>query len=291
MVLSKPRKAFTLIELLVVIAIIAILISLLVPAVQRVREAANRLSCQNNLKQMGLAMHAHHDAYKCFPTGGTTPWAPVAYNSQGIPEGSQKQSSNWGFQILPFIEQTNLYYKPNPWNAPVPIYNCPSRRGATMNGDRFLGDYCAVVPGDGNYLWQGNIWGVPTWAKYNSVITRTGTIQSKVGMAQITDGTSNTIILSEKMLRFGEYGGGAWHDDSGWCDGWDPDVIRCTDFGPHQDTINGPDTGYWVGSAHTTGVNALFADGSVRILNYSIDPLTFQNLADRLDGNVIPSLD
>src|SRR6195952_2826586 len=99
------RQGFTLIELLVVIAIIAILIGLLVPAVQKVREAAARAQCQNNLKQLGLAIHNHHDVYKVLPTGGTNPWATVSMASATIPDGPAKQTCGWGYQILPYIEQ------------------------------------------------------------------------------------------------------------------------------------------------------------------------------------------
>jgi prepilin-type N-terminal cleavage/methylation domain-containing protein len=103
------RMAFTLIELLVVIAIIGVLIALLLPAVQKVREAANRTQCANNLKQIGLAMHNFHDTYGVFPNQGGQSWTGIAYNSQNAPLGYKYQTAGWLFQILPFIEQDNLY--------------------------------------------------------------------------------------------------------------------------------------------------------------------------------------
>jgi prepilin-type N-terminal cleavage/methylation domain-containing protein/prepilin-type processing-associated H-X9-DG protein len=295
------RRGFTLIELLVVIAIIAILIALLIPAVQKVREAAATTQCVNNLKQMGVGLHGHHDTFGVFPTGGTVPWDPDNNDywatprgnhvAGATPEGPVKQKCNWGFQILPYIEQEAVYVVVHPWSYPIPIYNCPSRRGPTTNPHlgytKYLGDYCAVVPGGPGDVWQGPIWTVPPDAHFTNVITRTGTRNSPINIGAITDGTSNTLALSEKALMTTEYGGGDWCDDSGWCDGWDPDVIRVTDHGPKQDYADGPDPCYWVGSAHYAGVNALFADGSVRTISYSINPTLFERLADRQDGEVL----
>ena len=105
----RLKLGFTLIELLVVIAIIGVLIALLLPAVQKVREAANRTHCANNLKQIGLAVHNFHDTYGVFPTQGGWWYTGPAYDASGIPLGYKYQTAGWGFQILPFIEQDNLF--------------------------------------------------------------------------------------------------------------------------------------------------------------------------------------
>src|ERR1700757_5074594 len=106
---GQLKLGFTLIELLVVIAIIGVLIALLLPAVQKVREAASRTQCANNLKQIGLAIHNFHDTYGVFPNQGGQSWTGIAYDSSGQPLGYKYQTAGWLFQILPFIEQDNLY--------------------------------------------------------------------------------------------------------------------------------------------------------------------------------------
>ena len=291
------QRGFTLIELLVVIAIIAILIGLLVPAVQKVREAAARTQCINNLKQIGVALHNHHDTYKILPTGGTNPWAGPNYTSGGSPEGAKAQQSSWGFQILPFIEQDAVYKGPTPWEKAIPIYNCPSRRGAGTNqAGRMLGDYCSVTPADSpnswDQYWYGDIWGAGYRPyAHRGIITRTFAAGGPVTLVGIVDGTSNTLAITEKQLNPAAYFNGDWHDDRGWSDGWDPDVVRYGGFQPNHDNMYGNQggwEGYRVGSAHPMGAQGLFGDGSVRTIPYSISLAVFNNLCNRMDGTPIP---
>ncbi|MCX7664280.1 MAG: DUF1559 domain-containing protein [Gemmataceae bacterium] len=278
----RDRKGFTLIELLVVIAIIAILIGLLLPAVQKVREAANRARCLNNLKQMGLAVHNHHDAIGTFPSGGTTPWA----------------NNGWPIQLLPYIEQDNIFtlYQTNPgaaFNNNIPLFFCPSRRTnqTPRPYGRGLMDYASATPADApntwDQFWYGNIWGLPTTSNYRGIITRAGTPSAGSTMASITDGTSNTLLISEKSLNPNNYLSGDWHDDAGWSDGWDPDIIRYTGFLPVPDKryFSGWE-GYRFGSAHANGINALMGDGSVRGIRFSIDAVTFNAIGGKNDGIV-----
>jgi prepilin-type N-terminal cleavage/methylation domain-containing protein len=300
---SSRRRAFTLVELLVVIAIIGILVALLLPAIQAAREAGRRTQCSNNLKQIGLAIHNHVDTTQMLPTGGTTPWPNLwEFSSNGTPNRADKQGLSWAYQILPYFEKGQIYNKDVTgavWQNPVGEYFCPSRRRITRQGDRVLMDYASATPardpnslGNANDLWQDEIWTVPTPRSWRGAIIRTPvTLNGSTwavnastqpgGFESIIDGTSNVLFVSEKRLDRRNYFIGDWHDDRGWTDGWDPDVIRCTCVLPGIDTEG--ISGYEFGSAHPAGMQGLLGDGAVKLINWQIDAVLFNRLGDRED--------
>ena len=290
----QRSPGFTLVELLVVIAIIGILVALLLPAIQAAREAARRTECVNHLKQMGIALHNHHDTLKRFPTGGTIPWD---WNNRFVPLDI---GPGWAYQLLPFLEQNELWQEPSTYeveSSGLPIWFCPSRRAPSFQANRALMDYASATPGDSvgswDQFWYGETWTVPQNAPYRGLIVRSG-FGRKTTFGSLVDGSSNILALGEKMLRIHFYETGDWHDDRGWTDGWDPDIIRYTAFPPFPDNEpatapDGQDVGYHFGSAHPAGLNALLGDGSVKTISFTIDPTVFNHLGHRSDGAEIPS--
>lgn len=306
----RNSRGFTLVELLVVIAIIGILVALLLPAVQSAREAARRTQCKNTLRNIALSIHNFTDSYGVFPTGGDTPWPRIEdYITNGRPWGPDRQGMCWAFQILPFLEEGPTYSLTSTAQieqSPVDLYFCPSRRPPTFRPDlqTWLMDYASTTPGtrwrdEGDY-WGGNIWSVPSGKQYWGIIVRTNyekTRKSEVGstdpinFGKIPDGTSKTLMITEKRLDPTKYNTGAWHDDRGWSDGWDPDTVRSTAYPIGPDTTHAQtgqserEFGFNIGSAHPAGVHAARGDGSVDSIEYGIDPQVLNRLAHRNDGD------
>ncbi len=306
----RVRRAFTLIELLVVVAIIAILIGLLLPAVQKVREAAARSQCQNNLKQLGLALHSFHDANNVFPASGWTIAGP------GNPAGKYV---GWRPLTAPFIEQENLQklYKfnfnwwedTNPTVAAVPVktYRCPSAP------DRSVTSAIAKSPRPAmtfaNPLGQTDyeaIMGVQP-SSIDPVLYHSGNRysvmyrNSATHFTDVSDGTSATIVVVEAGGRPVVYRNGreqsALSNDQGigWADSEGPFSLDGASADGSEEGCT-PAAGCNVAmnrkndnepySFHTGGANCLFADGHVQFVRESVPLLTFAALCTRAAGEV-----
>jgi prepilin-type processing-associated H-X9-DG protein/prepilin-type N-terminal cleavage/methylation domain-containing protein len=291
----RPSSAFTLIELLVVLAVISTLIGLLLPAVQKVREAAARIQCGNNLKQIGLAFHNHHDALGYFPAGGLYWWTPPNYVN-GQPAVGTQQQAGWAFQVLPYLEGDNVWKggqaTTDAGRVLVAVgttnkhYFCPSRRApqtVTVAFPEYLGGQ-TVTHALCDYA-ASNL--------HTTVEAQTGVVRQTypTRIAEITDGTSNTMVVGEKRMNLAFMGQPQESDAVGYTCGWDLDTARTTDKGPKPDYVGVTDATKRFGASHPGRFNALFADGSVRPISYTIDPVIFSYLGNKADGQVIPTGD
>jgi prepilin-type processing-associated H-X9-DG protein len=288
---SGQRGALTLVELLVVIASVAVIFALLLPAVQRVREGAYGMVCRNNLRQIGLAFQNHEQQLGFFPSGGWDWSTPPAYIN-GQPSTGKWQKAGWGFQILPYVEGVNAWRGGQATNDLARIrvavgttnklFFCPSRRSPqalTISDKDYLSGTqitCALIDYAASNLEGGGV--------VRPVIpTR---------IAEITDGTSNTLVAADKRLNLAFLGQPNYDDYTGYTTGFDHESIRRTGRPPLPDyraaSGDGEDR---FGSSHPARINAVFADGSVRSISYSIEPAVFSYLGNKNDGQVITTID
>jgi prepilin-type N-terminal cleavage/methylation domain-containing protein len=325
---TRTRQGFTLIELLVVIAIIAILIGLLLPAVQKVREAAARMQCTNNLKQLGIALHAHHDARNGLPPGCAEDQAPFGTAAGGW-------GSSWKVYILPYIEQDNIYRQwqfngtssgyTNANNMPlvnritIKAFRCPSSP---------IPEFYASSNNAGSIQMMSSYTGIAGSAIDSGVNTTNGYgycsgggvlfANSQVKLTDITDGTSNTIMVGEQSDHLrdannspipGAYTAITSQGPHGWTMGAGQQAVGAAYTDRHfncttvryminqrgltnsNSTGTSENTGNNIplSSGHTGGVVVGLGDGSVRFLSSTTPLLTLQQLSSRAGGEVIPN--
>lgn len=288
--MKSKRNAFTLVELLVVIAIIGVLIALLLPAVQAAREAARRIQCANHCKQIGIAVHNFHDVNRFLPDGGRH-WgnAPVFVNGRAAV--GRQQLAGWGMQILPYMEQENLYDGTQGASdeakiialigTPIDTYFCPSRgrpRVFTHTTQNWYDPRGARTHAQTDYA-GSNL------HNHGAIIRNDGT-QGEITFAAITDGTSNTLLIGEKRLNRARLNVFQGDDNEGYTSGWDHDVMRRTDRQPAKDPMSGTGDQRF-GSSHPGGFNVVLADASVTHIPYTIQLATFRDIGQRNDGRTV----
>ncbi|MHC2068708.1 DUF1559 family PulG-like putative transporter [Bremerella sp. T1] len=328
---TVARSGFTLVELLVVIAIIGVLIALLLPAVQQAREAARRMQCTNNLKQLGLAMHNYHDTYGAFPA--------ISYDHE-VNGGNESSHSSWswGTLILPQIEQTAAYdtlapsspdrlhtavanaTKLNVLKNPINGFRCPSDSGPDLNSHYLINqgspdhelataNYIGVNSA-GDIARSDGIPGGPSGIFVAGTDVNSNRT-TRVGMRDLTDGSSNTAMIGERawMLYGVELGAAVVYGHNGNSDvefngDYDNGFITVVGGGkPHINETatcghgcNDKDGRQGFSSNHPGGAQFVFADGSVHFLTEHIDHTpdgfnasdsTYERILNRKDGNPI----
>ena len=307
----RARRGFTLVELLVVIAIVAILIGLLLPAVQKARAAAARVKCSNNLKQIGTALHGYHDQNGSLPAGAPQGYYSATwYSDVG---GRDRDRSCWVGPLLPHIEQTALAAQYQTWLRTLPDLTCSAPYATVPIG-------ALLCPSDGNspktsalgqgvhtnyVACHGSGYATPTSSPRGTNLDGMMYGMSRTKLTDATDGTSNTVLVGE-LLQSPD---AAQHDVRGRI--WNS-IHAGTTFStiyPPNSTVGDNPQGYCVPipgapcsgaqsvtnayvlarSRHPGGVNAVMADGSARFVSNTITPGAWLWAGSRAGGEVIPT--
>jgi len=293
------RRGFTLVELLVVIAIIGILIALLLPAVQSARETARRMSCTNNLKQIGLALHMYHDVHRELPMG----W--LGFDTSGQPDWEGEPGWGWSTRILPFIEQNPLYENGIDMNVPITdsanaavrltvieTFRCPSDKGKEVFDLKDAVDEDTEGPNVLATLATSNYVGVFGVTDMHD-LCESGSCQGEgtfylnrgVKFSEITDGLSNTCMVGERWSKWiystwtGVVAGG-WHAPARIV------AVASDEFPPNSEESVEQQT-HNFSSYHPAGTNFLLADGHVRMITETINLGVYRAICTREGGEPV----